>query len=334
MSSSYNPMNKAVPPAGLLRPGEGAEPQLAFQGRAWSKLCSYLKQVSALPAGPGELSGELTKTAGELRSIAERFGSPRKLRELVRSNPDVLASRDAPGRGYVGLVWLVQTLHTGAETLASGLSTLEGPDKPGSAQAVVQLLQMLAEWAAAAMPLAAPLRSEVSELKTGLLSANAALGAELRKIASVLQELQVEGGRHQQEVKSIQAAIDKVSILTGKKKKDELKEQLDKAKAVLNDTSARAEEMRELLAVLESAAEAGNWLEPALSELSEFLEAHGKAWLSVSRGLTELVASAPAEQLADARWLKDALGTAEARRKWSAISQAAKAFTASALVDW
>jgi hypothetical protein len=331
MSSRYNPMNKAVPPAGLLRPGEGAEPQLAFQGPAWSKLCSYLKQISVLPAGSGELSGELTKTVGELKSLAERFGSPRKLRELVRANPDALASRDAPGPGYVGLVWLVQSLHTRAETLAGGLSMLEGT---GSAQAVVQFLQTLAERAAAAMSLAEPLRSEVSEFKAALLSANAAVGVEIRKSASVLQELQVEVGRHQQEARSAQEAIDKASLLTSKKKKDELKQQLERAKTALNETSAREEKLRGLLAALESAADAGNWLEPALSGLSEFLEVHGKTWMSVSRELTELVANASAEQLADVRWVSHTLGTDEARRKWAAISQAAKAFTASALVDW
>lgn len=334
MSSRYNPMNKAVPPAGLLRPSEDAEPQLAFQGPAWSKLCSYLKQISLLPAGSGELSSELTKAVGELKSLAERFGSPRTLRELVRANPNVLASREVPGPGYVGLVWLVQALHTRAGTLASGLSTLESSEGPGSAQAVVQLLQTLAEQAAAAMSLAAPLRAEVSELKTALLSAHAALGAEVRKSASVLQELQVEVGRHQQEARSTQEAIDNASLLTSKKKKDELKQQLEKAKAALSETSARAEKLRGLLAALESAEDAGNWLEPALSGLSEFLEAHGKTWMGVSRELTELVANASAEQLADARWVSHTLGTAEARRKWAAISQAAKAFTANALADW
>jgi hypothetical protein len=335
MTSIYSPMNKAVPPAGLLQPGD--DTKLALQGQPWTRLCSYLEQVGALTPDHGDAPAELAKALGELRSRAERFGSPRKLRELVQKNPDVLASEDAPGEGYVALVWLIQNLHVEAERLASGLATLtEGPGSrtPSDLPPMrLALLRDLAGRAAAAMHRTGPLRAAVLELKTELLQAHAALAAAVEQQAKALQDQQVDVGRRQQEVKGLKQAIAALSMFAGTKKK-ELHDQLEKAQASLSDQSRRADKLREWIAALEPVVENGNWLERGLDDLVDFLEAHRKAWMGVSSGLTEVAAQASSDQLLDARWTQNALGAAEAQRKWTAIDRAAKEFTANALVDW
>jgi DNA repair exonuclease SbcCD ATPase subunit len=313
-------MNKAQPPAGLLAPGSAAE-QLAFQGRPWSKLCSYLQRVSAAAREP--LPQGAQQALARLRAAVERFGSPGTLRERLRQNPELLRAKAPPDPGYIGLVWLAQSLHDDAQALASGLASLAGKSDSSG-------LRALAEHAAAAMPRSGSVRAGLTELRAELLAAHAALAAEIPGLALQLQELQVQSGRLAAELESIEAAIAKESWLTPRKKKAELEQRLEHARASAGSTSARARELQAALATLEAIADDGNWLAAALDDLAAFLEAHRTAWRTVSSGLTELATRASSEQLADEGWLRHALGGAPALEQWSAIARAAQSFVAHA----
>jgi chromosome segregation ATPase len=317
-------MNKAQPPTGLLAPGAAAE-QLAFQGRPWTKLCSYLQRVSAATRELGALPEGVQHALTRLRAAVERFGSPEALRARLRQSPELLRAKEPPEPGYVGLVWLVQSLHDDAQALASGLATLAGESESESSG-----LRALAERAAAAMPRSGSLRPGLAELRAELLAAHAALTAQIPGLAQQLQELQVESGRLRVEIQSIEDAIAKESLLTPRKKKAEHEQRLEHARASAGSTATRAEALRSMLATLEALAEDGNWLGPALDDLSAFLEAHRTTWRTVSSGLSELATRASSEQLADGGWLRHALGGAQALEQWSAIARAAQAFVANA----
>lgn len=333
MTATYTPMNKAQPPTGLLAPGAAAE-QLAFQGRPWSKLGSYLQRVGGATKDMRGLPEAAQQALTRLRTAVDRFGSPDTLRARLRQNPELLRAKEPPELGYVGLVWLAQSLHDDAQALASGLESLSLVGAPEPARAAGQSksngLRALAERAAAAMPRSGALRAGVTELRGELLAAHAAVTAQIPGLAQQLQELQVESGRLGAEIKSIEAAIAKETLLTPKKKKVELEQRLEHARAGSSSASSRAEALRSTLATLEALADDGNWLGAALDDLAAFLEANRTTWKAVSSGLTELGTRASSEQLADGGWLRHALGGPDAQKQWAAIARAAQAFVASA----
>lgn len=336
MASNYTPMNKAVPAAGLLQPVDDG--RLAFEGGAWSHLCAYFEQVNELPEPLEGVSAETTVALRTLRELARAFGSPSHLRALLTENPDILASAEPPVSVFAGLAWISARLHADAERMVGGLATLASLqyDAPGEnlEDEARAALWDLAKTAAGAVGRARPVGERTARLVGTLPQAHAALQAALETDGEALQELQVEGGRLQQQVTSLNEQIANLSVLTSRTKRQALTDELEAVQVRLAAGAARAEALRGGLAMLEPLRRESGWLAAALDDICAFIVSHRTVWAEINNGLTEVPTRATAEEVTDPKWMQAALGMPEADRRWRAVEGAGAAFATKALADW
>jgi uncharacterized phage infection (PIP) family protein YhgE len=122
----------------------------------WFKLQAHIQAVQALPYDFGEYtarygdasSGVPMQQAFDatriLKSVADRYGSPRDLRKKVLADPNLLAAALRPtGNAYLSTAWTLSRAHEDAAALASALTNIPQLAKNESASDVVDGIKSL-----------------------------------------------------------------------------------------------------------------------------------------------------------------------------------------------
>jgi hypothetical protein len=317
----------AVPSQALLEPGDANK--LAFTS-SWMHLNGYVGKVESLPAEFDSGSAATGEALDTLRAEAKKFGSPRRLRQLVVERPNALADREPPPMLYASIVWLVQRSHESATRVVSFLQSLM--ESAGSSDDVKAGLQFLGSKAEEARTPIGPLISSLKMFKAGILDANNGLSVACKAGAQTLHQMQEIVGGLEVRVESLKKQIEELGFF-GFRKKPELERQLQSLREELADNSACAEKLRTALGKLEPIMNEGFWLQSGVDDLVDFLDKLRKVWTTFGSGLTQLAADSSDAQLGDSVWMEKALGLDAAIRQWNAIGQAAKQFTVESLVD-
>jgi hypothetical protein len=321
--------NLAVPGASLLDT-EGNK--LALETKAWTHFNRYLALVDRLPPDLPACSPRTAEALQTLRAQAALFGTPQRLRQLLKERPALLAAEQPPALLYAAMVWEMQRLHESAAAVISFLQSLAGA--AGSSGKLpregLQEIGRLGEQTR--MPIA-PLISALKGFKDTILSANGTLAAVSKTDAEALHKLQEELGGLQVKMGSMQKELAGMGFFSFGKK-DDLEARLKALQTEFSENSARAEQLRLSLSRIEPILDEGYWVEPALNELVTFLEQLRKIGTSFGSGVAQLAADSSELQLQDAAWLGKKLGIDQAVNQWSAIDRAAKQFAVQALVDF
>ena len=323
-------LNLAVPGRGLLKSGDDSK--LAIETSSWMHLNRYVGKVENLPAEFDSGSAASSEALDKVREAVQSFGTPRQLRQLIRTHPDALADKQQPAILYAGIVWLVQRLHASA---ASVVSTLQSLGKhAGSSEDMKRGLQLLGNQAQDARNPIGPLIVSLKKFKTHILDANSSLSDAFEDSAGALQKAQEAVGGLKVRIESLQKKIDNLGFLSSKKKKKDLQEQLDNLQQDLGNKSAEAERLRSAFGKLEPILGEGHWLASGVDDLVDCLNTMTKVWTTFGSDVGQLAADASSDQLEDPAWMKKALGLDDAIKQWNTVDRAAKQFTEASLADF
>jgi hypothetical protein len=328
-------LNLAVPGARLLKADD--DRGLSFVAGSWVHLNTFIDKVESLPAdfkGGSEAAG---KAFDKLRQAVQSFGSPMALRQLLTGQPDALAKTDgAPSPlPYIQIVWVIQSLHATAGIITShlrSLAQLAGSSNKLSEDVKPVLRELGSATEKGRAPIG-PLIDSLRPFKAEVLSAYNQLSAAYQADADALQKMQESVGGLQVTVVRVQKEIGELGIFSSKAHRVALEQQLHSAKQQLQDTSARADQLRAALGQLEPILNEGRWLESGVDDLVEFLGNLRKVLTTFGSALTQLAVDAAAAEIGDAAALGRTLGLDEAIQQWTAIDAAAKQFTVQSLAD-
>lgn len=320
-------VNRAVPSRSLLNPDDPAT--LGFETTSWDHLNRYVAAVRQVPA---EYDGaEATARAlAKLRSVAEEFGSPKRLRALMEDRADLRISDQPPNTLYAGVAWLAAHLHRSASSIAAILQLSVGPGvSPGEARNGLQELGSAAEGARKTI---GPLLDSLRRFKPAILDANAALETAYADEAETLQRVQEDTGRLRVKAETVQRDMSRLSFFHAGKKSE-----LDRELAALHEqeeaTSNRSEKLRAGLAAIEPIRNQGFWLGSGMDDLIGFLENLRQVLTAFGSAVTQIATDASDAQLQDAGVMETVLGREAAIGEWSAVAKAAEAFLTRAMPD-
>lgn len=321
-------VNRAAPMTVLL--GRDDAKSLGFATAPWKHLNRYVGAVEALPPG---LEGGTAASSGALttlRSLAEGFGSPKQLRQLILDQPDALTEDQFPSTLYAGLAWLIQHLHQSASSVVAILRNLSSARSAGDLRADLQRLGRDADTARRAI---GPLLAGLKSFQTEIIEANDALSSAYRADADTLRQMQEQLGSLQVRIASLQKQIEQLGILSARKK-HELERQLDALKQQQQETSTRSENLRVVLAAIEPIQGEGFWLEPGLNDLISFLDQLRLVLTTFGSGMTQLAADASDAQLKDTTRMQTLLGMEASIQQWEAIAGAALQYLTQSTIDF
>jgi hypothetical protein len=320
--------NLAVPSAALLKLDDASK--LAFADSSWTHLNRYVGKVENLPAELTSGSAATGQAVDRLRSEANNFGSPRRLRQLLIERPNTLADAAPPPLLYASIVWCIQRLHASAGTMVSFLQALVEGVKSG--EAVKEGFQLFGSEAQKARTPIGPLISSLKTFKAEILNAHSGVSAACKADAQTLRQMQETIGGLEVRVESVQKQIDELGFFS-RGKKPALEQELQSLRQDLAHNSARAEQLRTALGKLEPILNEGFWLQSSVDNLVDFLDKLRKVWTTLGSGLAQLAVDSSDAQLGDAAWMEKVLGFDAAIKQWTAIDRAAKQFAAESLVD-
>ncbi len=327
MTGSFT-YNLAVPSAALLKYEDASK--LALETSSWVHLNRYVGKVENLPTAINSGIAASGTALEQLRKEALKFGSPKRLRQLIAENPNALADDEPPLMLYASIVWWVHRLHESAASVVSFSKSVMESAKSGAD--VKEGLQCLGHQAEKGRNPIGPLIASLKTFKVGILSANNDLSETCKIDAQSLQQMQESVGGMEYKVESLKKQIDGLGFFSSGKKK-QLELELQSLRQQLVDKTACAEKLRAALGELEPILGEGYWLQSGVDDLVDFLDKLRKVWTTFGSGVAQLAADASDDQLEDQVWMKKALGFDEAIKQWTAIEQAAKQFIAESLVD-
>ncbi|MFZ4701329.1 MAG: hypothetical protein ACOYMG_14865, partial [Candidatus Methylumidiphilus sp.] len=245
MSESFI-YNLAVPSAALLKYEDAS--RLAFETSSWVHLNCYVGKVENLTTEFNSGSAATGVALEKLRTETLKFGSPKRLRQLVAENPNALADDEPPPMLYASIVWWGHRLHESAASVVSFSQSVMELAKSGAD--VKEGLQCLGGQAEKARNPIGPLIATLKTFKVGILSANNALSETCKIDAQSLQQMQEAVGGMKYKVESLKKQIDKLGFFSSGKKK-QLELELQSLRQQLADKTASAEKLRAALGELE-----------------------------------------------------------------------------------
>ncbi len=316
-------LNRAEPGNSLLSRDDTK--RLGLCTASWDHLNRYIANVEAVPAELQGISAESAAALSRLRSLAQVFGTPKQLRQLIQDRPDALAEGPFPSTLYAGAAWMVHHLHQSAASFIAILRNFTSSAKSaGDLRSDLQRLGADAENARKAIgPLAAGLKS----FKTEITNANAALSAAYRADADTLQRLQEQLGSLQVKVTSVTKEIGQLGFFSAGKK-HEREQQLETLQQQQRETSIRSEKLRAALAAIEPILNEGFWLEPGIDDLVSFLGELRQVLTRFGSSMTQLAADASDAQLRDAAGMQTLFSKEASIQQWDAIAAAAAQYLA------
>lgn len=331
MNSNFQ---RALPNSGLLRSDDSS--RLAFQDRPWRRLGGYVQDVEAIVAHfDGDVSGRLEPALGEslgrLDGVVRHFGSPRRLRRLLRENPECLAAAVPPTDLYAHLVWLVQRWHESASNIVSRLRHMVSASS--SSSELRQGLRTFGREAEGLRRHTSVLTDRFRAFEPDLLQADAAFVHGMELQTHRLREVQGAIGGRRVEIESLEARMADLGILH-RTRKQTMQRALTEKRRQLEESVRQGDVLRRDVQRLESLLESGPWLAQGCEGVIEALDIAHSLWTTFGSACAQLAVDATGTQLEDSDALKTALGFDSAVEAWGTIDRATQGFVADALVDF